>query len=79
MTVFLVYAFPSSTVLLLIVIQVEIPEQEQDGYDAGPNFFQGMHQVRAPTYRFPSFYIVRYSILKFLDHDLNNALDASKS
>jgi hypothetical protein len=51
-----VHVFPSSTVLLLIVIQAEIPGQEQDGYDAEPNFFQGMHQVRAPAYRFPSFF-----------------------
>jgi hypothetical protein len=49
-----VYVFPSSTVLLLIVIQAEIPGQEQDGYDAEPNFFQGMHQVHTPAYRFPS-------------------------
>ncbi|KAG1799920.1 uncharacterized protein HD556DRAFT_76766 [Suillus plorans] len=25
-------------------MQAEIPGQEQDGYDAEPNFFQGMHQ-----------------------------------
>jgi len=42
--------------LLPIVIQAEIPGQEQDGYDPEPDFFQGMHQVRTPAYRFPSFF-----------------------
>ncbi|KAG1774407.1 hypothetical protein EV702DRAFT_534642 [Suillus placidus] len=44
MTVFLAYAFSSSTLSLLIVMQAEIPGQEQDGYDTEPNFFHGMHQ-----------------------------------
>jgi hypothetical protein len=56
MTVFLVYAFPFSIVLLLIVMQAEIPGQEQDGYDAEPNCLQGMHQVRAAVCRFPSLF-----------------------
>ncbi|KAG2345953.1 hypothetical protein BDR05DRAFT_97688 [Suillus weaverae] len=31
-------------------MQAEIPGQEQDGYDTEPNFFHGMHQVRAIVY-----------------------------
>jgi hypothetical protein len=71
---------PSSTLLLLTIMQAEIPGQEQDGYDAEPNFFHGMHQVRA-TADPSSFYSysVHYSILKIPDHELNNALGVSKS
>ncbi|KAG1870530.1 hypothetical protein C8R48DRAFT_760617 [Suillus tomentosus] len=29
-------------------MQVEIPGQEQDGYDAEPNLFQGMHEISSP-------------------------------
>jgi len=60
-------------------MQAEIAGQEQDGYDTEPNFFDGMHQVRAtadPSSFLP--YIVPYSILKFPDHDLNNAMGVSK-
>jgi hypothetical protein len=32
---------------LLTCMQVEIPGQEQDGYDTEPNFFHGTHQVRS--------------------------------
>jgi hypothetical protein len=44
-TVFLGYVFPSSTLSLLICLQAEIPGQDQDGYDAEPDFFQGMQEV----------------------------------
>jgi hypothetical protein len=59
-------------------MQAEIPGQEQDGYDAEPNFYHRMHQVRV-TY-LPSFlsHIVHYSILKIPGHDLNSALGALK-
>ncbi|KAG1863538.1 hypothetical protein DFJ58DRAFT_212814 [Suillus subalutaceus] len=53
MTVFLVYAHPSSTLSLLIVMQAEIPGQEQDDYDTEPNFFHGMHQVCTIAYLIP--------------------------
>jgi hypothetical protein len=55
MTVFLVYALPSSSLSLLTLTQAEIPGQEQDGYDTEPNFFHGMHQVRAIAYLIPFF------------------------
>jgi hypothetical protein len=44
-----VYVPPSSTLSLLTCMQAEIPGQDQDGYDAEPNSFHGMHQVRATT------------------------------
>jgi hypothetical protein len=43
----LAYVSTSSTISLLTYIQVEIPGQEQEGYDTEPNFFHGMHQMRA--------------------------------
>jgi hypothetical protein len=77
MTVFLVYVLPSSNISLLTVMQAEIPGQEQDGYDAEPNFFHGMHPVRATT-DFSSFlsHIIHSSILKFPAHDPNSAIGA---
>ncbi|KAG2118377.1 hypothetical protein DEU56DRAFT_144764 [Suillus clintonianus] len=43
MTVFLAYVPPSSIFsLLTYVMQAEIPGQDQDGYDAEPDFFRGM-------------------------------------
>jgi hypothetical protein len=39
-------------------MQAEIPGQEQDGYHTEPNFFHGMHQVRAiadPLFSLTSF------------------------
>jgi hypothetical protein len=46
-------------------------------YDTEPNFFHGMHQVRA-TADFSSFlsHIINYSILKTPAHDLNSAIGA---
>jgi hypothetical protein len=79
MTRFLAYALPFSTLSILTVMQAEIPGQEQDGYDTEPNFFHGMHQVRAttdPSSFLP--YIVPYSILKFPDRNLNRAMGVSK-
>jgi hypothetical protein len=74
MTVFSAYVLSSLCLSLLTCMQAEIPGQDQDGYDAEPNFFHGMHQVR--TTADPSFVsdIVRYSVLKFRGHDLNSAL-----
>jgi hypothetical protein len=77
MTVFLAYALPFSLLSLLTILQVEIPGQDHDGYDAEPNFFHEMHQVRATAY--PSFlsHIVHHSILALPGH-LSSALGASK-
>jgi hypothetical protein len=36
-------------------MQAEIPGQEHDGYDTEPNFFHGVHQVRAIAYLIPFF------------------------
>jgi hypothetical protein len=59
-------------------VQAEIPGQEQDGYDAEPNFFHGMHQVRVSYHSsFLSPHIVHYSILRIHGHDLNSAIGAS--
>jgi hypothetical protein len=44
------YVLPSSTVSLMILMQVEILEQAQDRYDIEPNFFHGMYQVGAMAY-----------------------------
>jgi hypothetical protein len=58
-------------------MQAEIPGQDQDGYNAEPNFFHGMHQVCATTDS-SSFlsHIVHYSILRIPGHDLNSAIGA---
>jgi hypothetical protein len=77
MTVFSVYVPPSSTLSLLTCMQAEIPGQDQGGYDAEPNFFHGMHQVRATAdYSFTLSHIIHYSILKVPSHDLNSAIGA---
>ncbi|KAG2055840.1 hypothetical protein BDR06DRAFT_316647 [Suillus hirtellus] len=47
MTVFLAYVLPFLFLSLPTCIQAEIPEHDHDGYDIGPNFFYGMHQVCA--------------------------------
>jgi hypothetical protein len=58
-------------------MQAEIPGQEQDGYDAEPNFFHGMHQVRTTADPFSSIsHIIHYSILNIPGHDLNSAIGA---
>jgi hypothetical protein len=77
MTVFLAYIPPSSNISPLTVIQAEIPGQEQDGYNAEPNFFHGMHQVRA-TANHSSFlsHIINYSILNIPSRDLDSAIGA---
>ncbi|KIK33700.1 hypothetical protein CY34DRAFT_689125 [Suillus luteus UH-Slu-Lm8-n1] len=56
--------FPSSTLSILTYIQAEISGQDQGGYDVEPNFFHGMHQVRAT--QDPCFlsHIICYSMLK---------------
>jgi hypothetical protein len=77
MTVFLVYVLPSANISLLIVMQAEIPGQEQDGYDAEPNFYHGMHQVRATANHFYFLsHIIHHSILKTPAHDLKSAIGA---
>jgi hypothetical protein len=77
MTVFLAYVLPSSTLSLLTVMQAEIPGQDQDGYDAEPNFFHGMHQVRATAnYSYFLSHITNYSILNIPSHDLDSAIGA---
>jgi hypothetical protein len=77
MTVFLVYVSLSSNITLLTVMQAEIPGQDHGGYDAEPNFFHGMHPVRA-TANFSSFlsHIINFSILKTPAHDPNSAIGA---
>jgi hypothetical protein len=76
MTVFLAYALLSSNISLLIVMQAEIPGQDQGGYDAEPNFFHGMHQVRATSDSSFLSHIIYYSTLKFPAHDPNSAIGA---
>jgi hypothetical protein len=77
MTVFLVYVLPSSNISLLTVMQAEIPGQDQGGYDTEPNFFHGMHQVRAIADSSPFLsHIINYSILRTPAHDLNSAIGA---
>ncbi|KAG2112415.1 hypothetical protein DEU56DRAFT_201678 [Suillus clintonianus] len=43
MTVFLAHVLPFLALSLLTVLQAEIPGQDQDGYNAEPDFFRGMH------------------------------------
>ncbi|KAG2738119.1 hypothetical protein P692DRAFT_20759619 [Suillus brevipes Sb2] len=59
------------------ILGAEIPGQDQGGYDVEPNFFHGMHPVRA-TADSSSFlsHIINYSILKIPGHDLNSAIGA---
>ncbi|KAG1904325.1 uncharacterized protein F5891DRAFT_1184530 [Suillus fuscotomentosus] len=57
MTIFLAYTFSSSPLSLLTIMQAEIPGQIQDGYDAVPNFFHEIHQVRTPHFSLTSFII----------------------
>ena len=77
MTVFLVYVSLSSNITLLTVMQAEIPGQDHGGYDAEPNFFQGMHQVRAIAHSSPFLsHIINYSILNIPSHDSNSAIGA---
>ncbi|KIK39212.1 hypothetical protein CY34DRAFT_14533 [Suillus luteus UH-Slu-Lm8-n1] len=49
MIVFLAYALSSSSLSILTVMQAEIPGQDQYGYDAVPNFFQGMPERDAAS------------------------------
>jgi hypothetical protein len=77
MTVFLAYALLSSNISLLTVMQAEIPWQDQGGYDVQPNFFHGMHQVRATANHFSFLsHIIHYSILEIPGHDLNSTIGA---
>jgi hypothetical protein len=76
MIVFLAYALLSSDNSLLTVMQAEIPGQYQGGYDAEPNFFHGMHQVRATADSSFLPHIIHYSILKTPAHDPNSAIGA---
>jgi hypothetical protein len=75
-TVFLPYVPPCLNISLLTCVQAEIPGQEQDGYDAEPNFYHGMHQVRATMDSSFLTHIVHYSILRIHGHDLNSAIGA---
>jgi hypothetical protein len=77
MTAFLAYVPLSSNITLLTVMQAEIPGQDQGGYDAEPNFFHGMHPVRAVADSSPFLsHIINYSILNIPSHDLNSAIGA---
>ncbi|KIK41304.1 hypothetical protein CY34DRAFT_218665 [Suillus luteus UH-Slu-Lm8-n1] len=60
------------------ILGAEIPGQDQGGYDAEPNFFHGMHQVRVKYFLSFLSLTAHHSCLKIPGHDLNSTIGVSK-